>query len=386
MPSLWKHPQSQYFFACFTLPDGRRTKRSTKLTDRKKALKLAFDWEDAAHRQLTKDQARRVISDIYASINADRLESATCKDFLARWLEQKKREASPSTFTKYEGVVGQFLESLATKQETDLTNLDKADFVKFRDGLAKRLSASTANVALKIIRSAMQQAYCDSLIDTNPATKVKILKKRDGVERRAFTLPELKRLLDEADDEWKGMIMVGLYTGLRLSDVVRLTWQNVDLVRGEVFLVTKKTSRRQSLPLAKPLQTHLEAIGSSDNPTAPLFPRAYGTVMRGKDQSANVLSNQFYDLMASVGLVPARTHEKKKAGQGRGARRKINEVGFHALRHTATSLLKNAGVSDVVARDIIGHESAAVSRQYTHIDADTKRKALDAMPDLSSEG
>ena len=50
--------------------------------------------------------------------------------------------------------------------------------------------------------------------------------------------------------------------------------------------------------------------------------------------------------------------------------------------HTATSLLKNAGVSDVVARDIVGHESEAVSRNYTHIDAETKRAALDKLPEL----
>ena len=55
------------------------------------------------------------------------------------------------------------------------------------------------------------------------------------------------------------------------------------------------------------------------------------------------------------------------------------------LRHTATSLLKNAGVSDVVARDIIGHESEAVSRNYTHIDTVTKRRAIDAMPDILLE-
>ena len=61
----------------------------------------------------------------------------------------------------------------------------------------------------------------------------------------------------------------------------------------------------------------------------------------------------------------------------------MNELSFHSLRHTATSVLKNAGVSDVVARDIIGHESEAVSRNYTHIDMVTKRKAIDSMPNLT---
>jgi hypothetical protein len=37
-----------------------------------------------------------------------------------------------------------------------------------------------------------------------------------------------------------------------------------------------------------------------------------------------------------------------------------------------------------VARDIIGHESAAISRHYTHIDEETKRKALAKLPDVTA--
>jgi hypothetical protein len=51
---------------------------------------------------------------------------------------------------------------------------------------------------------------------------------------------------------------------------------------------------------------------------------------------------------------------------------------------TTTSLLKNAGVSEAMARDIIGHESAAISRHYTHIDEDSKRKALAKLPDITA--
>jgi integrase len=69
-------------------------------------------------------------------------------------------------------------------------------------------------------------------------------------------------------------------------------------------------------------------------------------------------------------------------GKGRGGRRAPSVLSFHSLRHTATSFLKNAGVSDAVARDIIGHESAAVSANYTHIDQRTKREALEKLPDL----
>ena len=95
--------------------------------------------------------------------------------------------------------------------------------------------------------------------------------------------------------------------------------------------------------------------------------------------------NQFYEVMAAAGLVQSRgDHQKKEGKAGRSVRRQLSDISFHALRHTATSLLKNAGVSDVVTRDIVGHESQAVSRNYTHIDAETKRAALDKMPDVTN--
>jgi hypothetical protein len=42
-----------------------------------------------------------------------------------------------------------------------------------------------------------------------------------------------------------------------------------------------------------------------------------------------------------------------------------------------------SGVSDFMAREIVGHESAAVSRQYTHLTTDDKRAAMQRLPDVT---
>jgi hypothetical protein len=49
---------------------------------------------------------------------------------------------------------------------------------------------------------------------------------------------------------------------------------------------------------------------------------------------------------------------------------------------TATSPLKNAGGPESVAMDIIGHDSAAISRHYTHVEAKAKRRALNKLPSI----
>jgi integrase len=58
-------------------------------------------------------------------------------------------------------------------------------------------------------------------------------------------------------------------------------------------------------------------------------------------------------------------------------------LSFHSLRHTATSLMKDAGISPATVQDIIGHESAAISAHYTHIGEIAKRQAIAAMPDVT---
>jgi integrase len=70
--------------------------------------------------------------------------------------------------------------------------------------------------------------------------------------------------------------------------------------------------------------------------------------------------------MAKVGMVPAKPHRAFQNSSGRNGRRQHSQISFHSLRHTATSLMKNAGISPAIVQDIIGHESEAISANYTH--------------------
>jgi integrase len=86
--------------------------------------------------------------------------------------------------------------------------------------------------------------------------------------------------------------------------------------------------------------------------------------------------------MVKAGMVPEKKHHASVNSVGRSGRRQLSQISFHSLRHTATSWMKNAGISAAIVQDIIGHESAAVSASYTHIDIAAKRTALSAMPDV----
>ena len=84
MASIRKQPRSRYWYACFQLPDGRLTQRTTKQTDAGKARKIAEQFEKAAqagkNARLTELQARKVIADLYPISNPTKMKAATHRE------------------------------------------------------------------------------------------------------------------------------------------------------------------------------------------------------------------------------------------------------------------------------------------------------------------
>ena len=54
----------------------------------------------------------------------------------------------------------------------------------------------------------------------------------------------------------------------------------------------------------------------------------------------------------------------------------------HSLRHTAVSLLKDAGIPDAVVMALVGHDTVAMSRHYTHVGQEALERAAAELPTL----
>lgn len=382
MASVKRHPRSKFWYGCFTAgPGGKQRQRSTRQTNKKAALEIACLWERPFNQRLQHDQARRVFAESYQAACGETLSHSSTRDFLTAWLSRKKIERKQNTWKKYQSVVNQFVTFLGDRADGDLFFLTRKDIADFRDGIVSRLSSATANLAVKVLRVAFGQAFRDGLIQASPASQVTtISRKGERSNRRPFTLPELQRVLAIANTEWEGLVLFGLYTGQRLKDLATLTNHNLDLDRDELRLVTTKTGRQQIIPLASPLSRFIENnLLDSDDASAPLFPKAYADVERTGD--VRRLSAAFYELLVSAGL--ARARERKNNGRGRSVKRETSELSFHSLRHTATSLMKNAGISPAIVQDIIGHDSPEMSAHYTRIEDESKRRAIESMPDIT---
>jgi integrase len=165
------------------------------------------------------------------------------REFAAQWLSTKAPELAPTTLHSYRGGVSQLLSYLGPRADAPLTEISKADVLAYRNHLSTTLSARTVNSHLTLLRMLFKSARRDGVLADNPAEFVGSLKSQTVPNKRPFTLPELQAVLAVADDEWRSLILFGLYTDQRLSDLASLSWSNIDLGRDEVRLVTRKTGR-----------------------------------------------------------------------------------------------------------------------------------------------
>jgi integrase len=381
MASIHRRSGSAYWAASYYREDGTRAFRSTKTTDRKEALRIANDLEAAHKRKLTEGQMRRILSDLNERLAGQPLTAVTLRQYAEQWLARKEGEIEKVSFDAYRGTVNAFIKTMPKKADIGIQYISVQDIAAYRDRSAAKATAKTANNKVKILRTFLQTAWRDGFIPENPAAKVDLLKTEDST-RRPFTLPEIGKILAVANIEWRGMVLFGLYTGQRLKDVATLRWQHIDAEKGVWTFSTSKTARRQEIPLAQSLLDYLGNLPATDDADAPVFPKACATVE--KYGNVHTLSQKFYDILFAAGLVPERLSKDKSKGIGRTGKREKNALVFHSLRHTATSLLKNAGVSESIAQDIIGHDSAEMSKHYSHIDLAAKRKAIALLPNITT--
>jgi integrase len=378
MASVLQRGKKRAWYAVFRDLKGRQLWRRLEALDRKKAQAAADFLEATAQKKKSAQALRKAFGDLYREFYGESMPTTTLEAYARDWLAQKKPETADSTYRAYEQVILLFIGFLGERANQDLADINKNDLVSFRNHFASRLGAGRINFYVQLLRMFFRSAHRDGYLLENPAAYLETVRNHSSERRRPFTIEEIRSLLAIADPEWQSLIRLGLYTGQRLADLALLTWANIDLERGEVRLTTRKTGRRLTIPISGPLRDHLLSLPGSDDPSSPLHPRAFERL--AKDGRAASLSNQFVGLLAQAGLREEQTH--KGRGIGRNAKRRASSLSFHSLRHTAVSLLKDAGIPQATVMELIGHDSEQMSALYTHVGREALEKAARVLPAL----
>jgi len=384
------------WFACITLPNGKRTQISTKKRDvgstaeraecRKQANLIAQTTEDLVRGDPTEAHLRATLDYLFARVGNKARVSRPTDAHLGEWLQRVKLHQAASTYSRYRGITTSFLNSLGARRVASLAELTVADFQSWVDGqLVEGKRPSSVHSAWQTLCIPFALAVKHGFIATNPARLAQVPKGSRKPNRLPFTIDQISAIFRIAEGDWRTAIMLAVFTGARLMDACSMQWSAVDLGAGVVRYLPQKTRRsglEVIIPLHPALFAYLKELRRQQSvDSAWLCPGLQAGPRGGRP----VLSDQFKGLLVRAGIDPAHPDDKILSKAPGTRRHRIPRYCFHSFRHSFASHLANAGVSRELRMQLIGHTTENIHSGYSHIAVETLRSAVMQLPQICPE-
>src|SRR5262249_35051665 len=156
-----------------------------------------------------------------------------------------------------------------------------------------------------------------------------------------LTEEEETRLLAVCPSWLRELLLFALHSGMRLGEILALTWIGVDLFRKTVTVFRSKNGERRTVPVNQTVMTVLKEKGKVRRVNTELvFPSRTGTRI-----DANHLRRAFRAATTRAGL---------------------QDFHFHDLRHTFATRLVQSGVDLYKVQRLLGHKSPMMTQRYAH--------------------
>jgi integrase len=157
---------------------------------------------------------------------------------------------------------------------------------------------------------------------------------------------DAKRLVDAARPDLRRLILAGLYTGCRLSELFNITAGDILGQRKALYIHPLKTYRGRTIALPEEGYDFFQSLAQGRDNKSPLLLRYDG----GKWKT-NYVAAHFKKLCKKLGFA--------------------NTVVFHSIRHTYASLLLQYGTPPIVVSRQLGHiNMTTVLKTYAHVTDD----------------
>jgi len=215
------------------------------------------------------------------------------------------------------------------------------------------LSTNTICVYFSTIKILLNEAVRQGIIAVNPIARLKASEtpKRIETQRAHLSIEELRLLADTPckSDNDKRMFLFSCFTGLRWSDVCRVTWRMIS--EGKIEIVMKKTERLVVVPISENAKKWLpERNGAS------LDACVY------EKKNPKMVNDNIHEWIKNAGI--------------------NKNVSFHVARHTFATLALTYGADLYTVSKLLGHQSIAITQIYAKIVDKKKEEAVNLIPDL----
>jgi len=239
---------------------------------------------------------------------------------------------------------------LGTKRLDEISPLDLERYRRQRKHVGR--SDVTINRELAFLRHVYNMAITWGKATDNPVKKVRFARENNG-RIRMLSPDEEAQLLAQCAPHLKPLVITALHTGFRASELLSLTWGDIDFRRRVITVraAYSKNGESRSIPMNDVLTTTLKAVKMEASTEGSVFRTPQGGPYRN-------FRTAFERAVQQAGL---------------------EDFTFHDLRHTFASRLVMAGVDLPTVKELLGHKGIAMTLRYTHLSTDHKQRAVQAL-------
>ena len=223
------------------------------------------------------------------------------------------------------------------------------------------VTPSTVNRSLACLKTLFNKAVEWGRLDVSPVRNVKKFKEPKGRER-ILSPEEIRRLIANASDWLRPIIIVALNTGMRRNEILSLRWRNVDLVKLYISIEDSKSGKPRTIPINMAVYDALQAL-----------PRDTEFVFYNRKSK-----NHYKDTKTAFHAACLNAKNDPDDNNDKG----IVGVRFHDLRHTAATKMIEAGVDLVTVSKILGHASIQMTMRYAHPTPENMRRAVECLGEM----
>lgn len=374
---------NEYYVVNFRNAQGKVVEKSTGMKPNRDTLRQA---EKRAKEIVSEYAGQHTREDTHAAAVVPQAQPVSITndvlfvDFLADWLKRQKVTVANTTYINYANMVQKHIVPYFNALGLKLTEVKPMHLQSYVSQKVTEISPNTALKQLSLIRTAMQDAFINDLILSNPADKVKKPKKTKP-QSSFYNAEELTHLLETAKGtEMEVPIFLAVMFGLRRSEVVGLRWSDIDFI--------KKT-----LTVNGSVTRYCDGGTCVDRYDGTLKTDASHSTFKLNDSVCSYFKNLYEHNMSLISNVD--DYKEFICVNGIGERLKLDyithkfnkllqqnelrHIRFHDLRHSALTLLSKK-YSPKVLQGYARHASCSTTTDiYCHSDTDDTLMELDTI-------
>ena len=261
------------------------------------------------------------------------------------------KKYSNETIDSYMNDLYKFYEYL-NKNSLSIDNLNKKDLLNYTEYLKNKLSKTSINHNISVVKSFYKYLIINENFKLNP-TDILETPKKEKTLPKVLSYDEVKLLLDvdlinKYSYRNKAMLELMYATGLRVSELVNLKLNNIDLT-DDLVKTMGKGSKERIIPIGDYAMHYLKLYINEYR--SQLLKKEYTEYLFLNNLGKRISRQSFFKLIKDEAI------------------KKNIKTNFspHTLRHSFATHLLDRGADIVSIKEMLGHSSLATTQIYTHI-------------------